>query len=63
MRDANPKINSKKGDRSGWLINNKLYGSRAMRSKFGTTKIEVIKKRLNRRRKKKIYKFFYKGNI
>tara|TARA_Y100000114_G_C11701768_1_gene298791 strand:+ start:44 stop:802 length:759 start_codon:yes stop_codon:yes gene_type:complete len=43
MRDANPKINSKKGDRCGWLINNKLYGSRAIRSKFGTTKIEIIK--------------------
>ena len=44
MRDANPKVNSRKGDRSGWVINGKLYGARAMRQKFGTTKIEAIKK-------------------
>ena len=44
MRDANPNVNSRKGDRDGWLINGKLYGSRAMRAKFGTTKLEEIKK-------------------
>tara|TARA_R100001163_G_C5000604_1_gene149871 strand:+ start:65 stop:829 length:765 start_codon:yes stop_codon:yes gene_type:complete len=44
MRDSNPKLNSKKGDRDGWLINNKLYGSRALRQKFNTTKIEILKK-------------------
>jgi hypothetical protein len=45
MRDANPNVNSRKGDRSAWLINGKLYGARAMRQKFGTTKIEVIQER------------------
>jgi len=44
MRDANPNVNSRKGDRDGFLINGKLYGSRAMRLKFGTTKMEEIKK-------------------
>ena len=44
MRDSNPKLNSKKGDRDGWLITNKLYGSRALRQKFNTTKIEILKK-------------------
>ena len=44
MRDANPNVNSRKGDRDGWLINGKLYGSRAMRAKFGTTRLEEIKK-------------------
>ena len=44
MRDANPNVNSRKGDRSAWLINGKLYGPRAMRQQFGTTKIDVIKK-------------------
>ena len=44
MRDANPNVNSKKGDRDAWVIDGKLYGSRNIRSKFGTTKIEEIKK-------------------
>lgn len=44
MRDANPNVNSKKGDRDGWIINGKLYGSRAIRQKIGTTKIEEIHK-------------------
>jgi|DEB0MinimDraft_10_1074344.scaffolds.fasta_scaffold78077_2 hypothetical protein len=44
MRDANPNVNSKNGDRDGWLIDGKLYGSRAIRQKFGTTKISVIQK-------------------
>jgi hypothetical protein len=43
MRDANPNVNSYKGDRDAWMINGKLYGSRAMRQKFGTTKMEVLK--------------------
>jgi hypothetical protein len=45
MRDANPNVNSRKGDRSGWLIDGKLYGPRAIRQKFGTTKMEVIRER------------------
>lgn len=42
MRDANPNVKSRKGDRSGWIVNGKLYGARAMRQKFGTTKMETI---------------------
>tara|TARA_R110001599_G_scaffold46232_1_gene135720 strand:+ start:107 stop:889 length:783 start_codon:yes stop_codon:yes gene_type:complete len=45
MRDANPNVNSRKGDRSAWRINGKLYGPRAMRQKFGTTKIDSIRKK------------------
>jgi hypothetical protein len=45
MRDANPKINSKKGDRDAWIINGKLYGARAIRQKIGNTKIEDIKEK------------------
>jgi hypothetical protein len=44
MRDGNDNVKSKKGDRDGWVINGKLYGSRAMRAKFGTTAIDEIKK-------------------
>jgi hypothetical protein len=44
MRDANANVNSRNGDRDAWVINGKLYGSRAMRAKFGTTKIEEIQK-------------------
>ena len=42
LRDANPNIKSKKGDRDAWIINGKLYGSRAIRAKVGTTKMEDI---------------------
>lgn len=45
MRDSNDKINSKKGDRDAWVINNKLYGSRAIRMMFGNTRLDEIKKR------------------
>ena len=44
MRDANSKVNSRKGDRDAWLIDGKLYGSRNIRAKFGTTKMEEIKR-------------------
>ncbi len=44
MRDSNPNVNSKNGDRDAWLINGKLYGSRALRMKYGTTKIDVLLK-------------------
>lgn len=43
MRDNNPKVKSKKGDRSAWVINGKMYGSRAIRQKLGTTRFDVIK--------------------
>ena len=38
MRDSNPKINSRKGDRFGVVINGKLYSARACRAKFGSQK-------------------------
>lgn len=44
MRDANPNVNSRKGDRDGWMIDGKLYGSRAIRARYGTTQIEEIRK-------------------
>ena len=44
MRDANKNINSRKGDRDAWIINGKLYGSRNLRQRFGTTSLEKIKK-------------------
>ncbi len=44
MREANPNVNSRDGDRDGWLINGKMYGARAMRQKFGTTELDTIKK-------------------
>jgi len=43
MRDANPNVKSRKGDRDGFLINGKLYGSRAIRQKHGTTNMDVLK--------------------
>jgi hypothetical protein len=42
MRDNNPNLRSKKGDRSAWLINGKLYGARALRQKHGTTKLGIL---------------------
>jgi len=44
MRDANPNVNSRKGDRDAWVINGKLYGARNIRQKLGTTKIQEIRK-------------------
>lgn len=42
MRDANPNVNSRKGDRDAWVINGKLYGARNMRQKYGTTKMDEL---------------------
>jgi hypothetical protein len=43
MRDANPNIpNSKNGDRDGWIIDNKLYGAKSLRMKYGDTKMETL---------------------
>ena len=44
MRDANKNVNSRKGDRDAWVINGKLYGSRNIRQRFGTTALDEIKK-------------------
>jgi hypothetical protein len=43
MRDANPNVNSKNGDRDGWIIDGKLYGARSLRLKYGDTKIETLR--------------------
>ena len=53
MRDHNPNVNSKKGDRDAWVINGKLYGSRAIRSMFGTTKLDEVRLRYPNVRKVK----------
>jgi hypothetical protein len=45
MRESNPKVNGKKLDREGFLIKGKLYGSRAIRQKIGSQKMEDILKR------------------
>lgn len=67
MRDANPNIpNSKNGDRDGWIINGKLYGSRSLRLKYGDTKMETLLK--NNREVKKVKQnskhryFFFLGS-
>lgn len=44
MRESNPNVKSKKLDREAWLINGKLYGSRNIRQKLGTQKMEEILK-------------------
>jgi hypothetical protein len=44
MRDANPNVSSKNGDRDGWIIDGKLYGSRSLRLKYGDTKMETLRK-------------------
>lgn len=38
MRDSNPNVKSRKGDRFGVIINGKLYSARACRAKFGSQK-------------------------
>jgi hypothetical protein len=43
MRESN--VNSRKMNREGYLINGKLYGSRAIRQKIGSQKMEEILKR------------------
>jgi hypothetical protein len=45
MRESNPNVKGKKLDREGYLIKGKLYGSRAIRSKIGSQKMEDILKR------------------
>ncbi len=42
MRDSNPNVNSKNGDRDAWIINGKMYGARAIRLKYGNTKAETL---------------------
>jgi hypothetical protein len=44
MRENNPNVNGRKMDREGFMIKGKLYGSRAIRQKVGSQKMEDILK-------------------
>lgn len=44
MRDSNPLVKSRKMDRDGWLINGKIWSSRSIRQKCGSTRAEDIEK-------------------
>jgi hypothetical protein len=44
MRENNPNVKSKKMDREAWMINGKLLGSRNIRQKIGSQKMEDILK-------------------
>jgi hypothetical protein len=44
MRESNPNVNGRAMDREGWLIKGKLYGSRNIRQKIGSQKMEDILK-------------------
>jgi len=44
MRDANPKVNSRKLDRDGWLIDGKIWASRSIRARCGSTRMEDVLK-------------------
>jgi hypothetical protein len=62
MRESNPKVNGKNMDREGWLINGKLIGSRNIRQKLGTQKMEDILKRYPNAKKIKQnskHRYFY----
>jgi hypothetical protein len=45
MRESNPNVNGKAMDREAWLIKGKLYGSRNIRQKVGSQKMEDILKK------------------
>jgi hypothetical protein len=45
MRESNPNVKSRNMDREAYLINGKLYGSRAIRQKIGSQRMEDILKR------------------
>ena len=44
MRDSNEKVNSRRLDRDGWLVNGKMYGSRSIRNIVGSCRMEDILK-------------------
>jgi hypothetical protein len=44
MREANINVNSRFMDRDGWMIDGKIWTSRSIRARCGTTKKEDIKK-------------------
>lgn len=43
MRDNNPNVKSKKGDRSAWIIGGQIHTARNLRQKHGTTRMEILK--------------------
>jgi hypothetical protein len=44
MRESNPNVKSNTMDREAWMIKGKMYGSRNIRQKLGTQKMEEILK-------------------
>ncbi len=44
MRDANPNVKSGKMDRDGWMIDGKIWSSRSIRQRVGSTRQEEIAK-------------------
>lgn len=42
MRDANPNVKSRKGDRMAWLLGNRIISPRQLRSKCGATRWEEV---------------------
>jgi hypothetical protein len=66
MRDQNKNVNSRAGDRDAWIINGKMYGSRAIRQMYGDTKKETldnlgVEYRKVKQNSKHRY-FFFRGN-
>jgi len=44
MRESNPNVNHRPNDRDAWIIDGKMYGARALRMKYGDTKMETLLK-------------------
>ena len=66
MRENNPNVNNGSGDRFGVIINDKLYGSRAIRQKIGSQKKADILERYPDaqfvKQKSKCRYFLFRGN-
>jgi len=66
MRDSNPNVKSKNGDRFGVIIDGKLLSARACRAKFGSQKkADILKHHPDAqfvKQKSKHRYFFYRGN-
>lgn len=66
MRDSNANVKSRKGDRDAWLIHGKLYGTRAIRQKVGSVKVDDIKRIFptaqHVKQNSKGRYFFFRGN-
>lgn len=44
MRDSNPNVKSRKGDRIGWLDGNRMISTRMLRQKCGSSQLEEVRK-------------------